>query len=299
MKPALVITGPHRFRTIMLARRLAAHGVRLGWSLGENFESRFFLRHNEWLLRRCGGSSWEYPELSRMLTEDAALMRSAADRFWRKVHGLGFREHLGFGRRGTEVVWKDPRNLLTFDIWDRVFEGLRAVALVRHGIDAAASLYVRAKRNMVGRGHSYAFARIPLRERAIAACTGYDSFVFASIRCQTLEGAFEVWCEYAQRASELLDLHREHAMLVWYEDFLAAPTETIERIVEFGGLASFKDHGLGATETIRADRAFAFADDPVLTRFASQVQHHPLLQRFGYGASDKTNVPCGDVVDGK
>jgi hypothetical protein len=282
----------------MLARRLAAGGVNLGWRVGKNFESRFFLRRNEWLLRRCGGS-WEYPEPSRMLIEDAALMRSAADRFRRDVHGLGFREHLGFGRRGAEVVWKDPRNLFTFDIWDRVFEGLRAVVLVRHGIDAAASLYERARRNMVGGAHSHAFARTSLRDRAISASTGYDPFVFASIRCQTLEGAFEVWCEYAQRVSELLDLQRDRAMLVRYEDVLAAPMETIERIIEFGSLTEFRGRGAGELEPIRADRAFAFADDPELSNFALQVQYHPLLRRFGYGASGRAIAPYGDLVDGE
>jgi hypothetical protein len=139
----LLVLGMHRSGTSATTRLLNLAGLELAdaedlWlELPGNetgyWESSSLSRFNEQLLIRAGGHWWNPPE-------PEAVLELAAD------DDLRHHARLLFDRLHPDPAWawKDPRTCLLLPFWARVLaEPLRAVLVVRHPYEVAASLRAR------------------------------------------------------------------------------------------------------------------------------------------------------------
>lgn len=285
--PPVIVTGMHRCGTTMLVRRLAALGGHFGARTDPNAEDYFFMRLNEWVMRRAGGA-WDWPLPTRRYLAHERFFEDTAAFLARSVAARRFAEFTG-GRALGAGPWgfKDPRAVFTFPLWARVFPGAKLLVIRRNGVDAAHSLASReAARWQDGRGGD-AYLRIrPLMGRwqdLLKSTESFESYLF-STRCLTREDAFALWEEYVAEAEALLARYDGPRLAVNYEALIAEPEPQLARVAEFCGLPAAPDAIREAARGIDRSRAYAFLDDGALLRFYETVRSSPGMRALGYGA---------------
>jgi hypothetical protein len=168
--------------------------------------------------------------------------------------------------------WKDPRNTFTLPVWKRVFPNLRAIHIVRHGVDVAASLSRRhAQALRAATGDAVPPALTVIRDHALG--------VLSSRRGWTVEEALTMWEQYVEKACEESAPLGEHALEIRYEDLLTQPTGVIAAVARFCGIAAPPPYA-ALLPRLEPSRAFAFRRDSKLAAFAESVR--PVLARYGY-----------------
>ena len=294
-RPPLVVAGAHRSGTTLTVQLLERLGAFTGARCDPNHEPYFFLRRNEWLLRRAGGA-WDHPRPILPLLEDDDFV-SAAARILREdtdsYRFAGFRGGAGYLRtRGTRAEarvwgWKDPRNTFTLPIWARVFPGAKLVLVERNGVDASQSLYLReaaARRAALSDGN-----RLRMRPLARSLRDAWrlnekmEPFVF-STRCQSWEDAFELWEEYASAGRVLLESYPGPVFRVSFEGLLEDPQATLGELAEFCELRVPENTLRRASERIQRQRAGAFLRDPLLVEHFERVKESTWMRELGYSA---------------
>ncbi|HET8698562.1 MAG TPA: sulfotransferase [Gammaproteobacteria bacterium] len=268
--------GMHRSGTRLLVDVLDRLGVFMGADRQADAESVAFMLMNEEILHQCG-AFWSEPMSAHFLLAQpgaaeqlAAHVRESLDaRLVSYVGGAGWELRSGalpaFG-------WKDPRNTFTLPVWKQLFPNLRAIHILRHGVDAAASLarrHAQALRAATGEGVPSALAVI--RDRELG--------VLSSRRGWTLAEALTMWEQYVEKAREECAALGERALEVRYEDLLTRPEAVIPAIAQLCGVrpAAPAEALLGSLDT---GRAFAFRRDPELAAFAGSARG--VLARYGY-----------------
>jgi protein O-GlcNAc transferase len=150
------VLGMHRSGTSMLTGALRLLGLDLGTPLLEPtpdnpegyWENEFFVRINAELLRtmQCDEDGFgPYPMLTKL---PKLCERIIVEPY--KVTEL--RTFIEATFSSSVWGWKDPRTVLTFDVWQRVlmelgFRDVRPVVLVRHPAGVVRSLVQRVQRN--------------------------------------------------------------------------------------------------------------------------------------------------------
>jgi len=172
----------------------------------------------------------------------------------------------------TLFGWKDPRSTFTLPVWKQVFPNLRALHIVRHGVDVAASLARRhAKAMRDATGESIPSALTVIRDNPLG--------VLSSRRGWTIAEALTMWEQYVDKARQECAALGERALEVRYEDLLMDPERVITTIAKFCGVpATERDETLA--EGLERTRAFAFRREPELMAFAGYVRD--VLGRYGY-----------------
>jgi len=278
MSGPILVLGAHRSGTSALVRVLGELGLFTGARRDPNDEAWFFLGLNDWLLRQCGGR-WDHPEPIRDLIAHADARALAVDYLRLSVASrprcCGF---LGLGRTlrtpgGVPALrepwgFKDPRTTFTLPLWLEVFPTAKVLHIHRHGVDVAASLRARQRRNLERSRRLFARNRPALRWLAKRA--GFTD----SVRCATLEGAFALWESYVVEARRHVAALGDRALTVSYDDWMADPGAFLERVVGFCGLdgsasAAQRERALAL---VRTDRAGAHREDPELAAFADRVR---------------------------
>lgn len=272
----------HRSGTTLLVRLLEQLGFFPGWRREENGEPWFFLRRNEWLLRRAGGG-WDRPLPVLALLADPGFRAETAALFAAEVRSSRFR---GYGRGGDlsgPWGWKDPRTTFLLEIWAEVFPGARVLDVRRNGVDVAQSLVARTQR---ARAHGHGvLRRWSLRSRMKAALQPLEFLNHFSLssRCTTLHEAFALWEEYVAQARSALAAFRGETMSIAFEDLLASPRERLAEIARFCGCNTQPERIAAAVATIDAGRAHAFTARADLVAFHDEVRGRPLMRELGYG----------------
>jgi hypothetical protein len=168
--------------------------------------------------------------------------------------------------------WKDPRNTFTLPVWKQVFPNLRAIHIVRHGVDVAASLARRhAEALRAATGESVPSALTVIRDRALG--------VLSSRRGWTLAEALTMWEQYVEKARQESARLSERALEVRYEDLLLRPDNVIPAVARFCGVPVPAADGV-LLDGLEQSRAFAFRRDLELVAFAGSVRE--ILARYGY-----------------
>lgn len=274
----LLVIGMHRSGTRLLADILADLGVFMGADRQDDSESVTFMRINEAIFHQCAAFWTEPMPVHVMLAQPGELERIA---------GLATQtlrtelEHYA-GRSSWRVEpapektpsfgWKDPRNTFTLPIWRYVFPNLKAIHLIRHGVDAAASL---ARRH---REHVLSAAGEPVPS-PLAVFEDHAFGVLSTRRGWTIAESFAMWEQYVEKARlESAELG-ERAIEVRFETLLTEPERVVSRIARFCGVTAREGYD-GILERIDPRRAFAFRSDPELTAFAATVTDS--LRRYGY-----------------
>ncbi len=261
--PVLVF-GMHRSGTSVLAHMLADAGVFLGHDLEANHESVAFLNQNDLLLARAH-AAWDRPLGIEDLIEQPLLAEACAGHLRAQMGTPAFRRAFlgarGMRPPGPGCAWgfKDPRTTVTWPLWLRVFPRARAVYVRRHGVDVAASLHRRESRLLAGQKASRFAANEKLGR-------------FASVRCLSLERAFDLWRE--THAIHLRHRARYPALPlfeVFYEDLVKHPSRTLDALLRFLRLPVEEERMRRAVDRVKPDRVFAFRDDPECVALASRA----------------------------
>jgi len=294
MDAPLVITGMHRSGTTLLTKLLRERGVFFGAHLESNLEDFFFLRRNEWLLRRAGGA-WERPAPIVEFLEDSRLRAEAQALFADHVHSFAFRRFTGLAnylRSGGRCAdgkpwgWKDPRAVFTFPVWEEVFPEARLIYVRRNGVDVAASLRKRdlARRQEEAPSKSSLFIRTLLgrARNAWQSIEFYDHYFFAS-RDLTLSAGFELWEQYVERGEKIFADYSGPKLALCFEDLVENPEPSLRDLAAFAGLEDIDAALASWSETMRPGRAGAFREDPELRTFYETVRTTRWMRDLGYG----------------
>lgn len=289
MRPPVIVIGSHRSGTTLLVEILEALGMFAGKRQDAYGEALFFLRFNQWLMGR-GGASWDHPEpmcelfTSEHAADARAVAQACAQARIRSPHTLSY---LGWSRflreRRLDRLtfpwgWKDPRNTFTLPLWRECFPAAKIVHVMRHGIDVANSLTQRHLAGVAG-GRSSFDAR-----RGRYLLTPYRARFFDTITCSTLAGSFGVWERYVSEARRQTRLAGSHAIELRFEDLLADPLSTVERLAEFCALDASSERLHRAAARARGDRAYAFRGNPELRELSRDTADR--LAVYGYDAGE-------------
>ncbi len=274
----IVVIGMHRSGTRLLVEMLDKLGVFMGADRQGDSESVAFMLINEGILHQCG-AFWSEPMSAHfMLSQpDAAeqLAASARDalagQLDQYVGAPGW--HLERGAKELPAFgWKDPRNTFTLPVWRRVFPNLRAIHIVRHGVDVAASLARRhAEALRAATGEAFPSALTVIRDHALG--------VLSSRRGWTLAEALTMWEQYVEKARLECAALGERALEVRYEDLLTRPERVLPAIAKFCGVAAPAQH-TAMVSGLEPGRAFAYRRDAELAAFAKATRE--ALTRYGY-----------------
>lgn len=195
----ILLVGPHRSGTSLLAEMLSASGLFLGARLDSHHESTYFQRIARRVMSELG-AHWSQPSVAaRALTDEVRraetaevlrnlLISPASVEYWGR--------HRRDGQLGSSWGWKDPRTSVLLPLWLDLFPQARIVSIERHPLDCALSLHRRSKeiaatlQSSAPRRLAYALYR--------GAPLSVDSW-----RCSTLSSALDVALEYLriQRAN--------------------------------------------------------------------------------------------------
>jgi hypothetical protein len=276
----IILAGMHRSGTSLLTEVLDELGLFVGNKLDENHEATFFLTINNWLMRQAGGA-WDHPEPFETFLKHEAFVDARARqirqmlRMPRAIEYLGVADYVRLrdvARLDKPWGWKDPRNSFTLPVWLKLFPGAKLVAIHRHGADVAASLAVRAARitqeiaqdaDGLGRWRW----RLPLPNQSFA-------------RCLDPEEGLKLWLSYSEAVERHAAAMGENAFVMRYEDFLADPKPSLERLLAFVGLTPSNDRIARALARLEPQRAFSYRKDATLSAMAER--HDGALKAFGY-----------------
>jgi hypothetical protein len=275
--PILVI-GMHRSGTRLLVELLDKLGVFMGADRQADSESVAFMLINERILQHCG-AFWSEPMSAHfILAEPEAAKQFAASA--REMLAARLDQYVGPSRwhlqaSGKELPpfgWKDPRNTFTLPVWQCVFPNLRTIHIVRHGVDAAASLARRHGAALrAATGAPVPSALTVIRDHALG--------ILSSRRGWTLAEALTMWEQYVEKGREESAILGERALEVRYEDLLMQPDRVIPVLAKFCRVPAPAEHA-GLLEGLEPGRAFAFRRNPELVAFAGSVRE--VLARYGY-----------------
>ena len=266
-------------------------------------ESVAFMLINEGILHQCG-AFWSEPMSAHfMLAQPDVAEQLAASA--REALAAQLEQYAGPSgwhcKRARKELpafgWKDPRNTFTLPVWKQVFPNLRAIHIVRHGVDVAASLARRhAEALRAATGESVPSALTVIRDHALG--------ILSSRRGWTLAEALTMWEQYVEKARQESAALGERALEVRYEDLLHAAG------TRHSGHRGVLRRRRRRRSTRRcstassAGRAFAFRRDPELVAFAGSVRD--LLARYGYwftpphgrARASSPQVPAAGIAEG-
>jgi hypothetical protein len=273
----IVVIGMHRSGTRLLVDVLDKLGVFMGADRQGDAESVTFLIINEWLLHQCG-AFWSEPMSAHftlaqpeVVAELAASTRRALSAQLDKYAGPSGWHLEGRAKALPVFGWKDPRNTFTLPVWKQVFPNLRAIHIVRHGVDVAASLSRRHAEALRGAtAGSAPSALTVIRDEAFG--------VLSSRRGWTLAEALTMWEQYLEKARQESAALGERALEIRYEDLLTQPAQVIAKVARFCGVAAPADSA--SVGGLEPSRAFAFRRSPQLVAFAGAARD--ALARYGY-----------------
>ena len=274
----LVVIGMHRSGTRLLVEILDRLGVFMGADRQADSESVAFMLINEQLLQQCG-AFWSEPMSAHfLLAQPAAASQLAASA--REALGPQLEKYAGSSGWHLETSrnelppfgWKDPRNTFTLPVWKQVFPNLRAIHIVRHGVDVAASLARRhAEALRAATGESVPPALTVIRDHALG--------ILSSRRGWTLPEALTMWEQYVEKGRQESAALGERALEVRFEELLTEPEQVIPTIAKFCRVPVPVAQSR-LLDGLKTGRAFAFRRDPELVAFAASVR--AALARYGY-----------------
>ena len=276
----IVVIGMHRSGTRVVVDVLDKLGVFMGADRQGDGESVSFLQTNEWLFHQCG-AFWSEPMSAHFMLSEPDVVEQLAGSA-REALAAQIARFAGPADWHLETSaapppafgWKDPRNTFTLPVWKAVFPNLRAIHIIRHGVDVAASLARRHGAAMrAATGESAPSALTVIRDNALG--------ILSSRRGWTLPEAFTMWEQYVEKARQECAALGPRALEIRYEDLLFEPEKVVPVIAEFCGV-TLQDRQVAPPGGLQRDRAFAFRADADLVDFAGYGRD--ALARYGYAA---------------
>jgi hypothetical protein len=285
MKQPVVILGMHRSGTTMLVDILEKLGLFMGAHYGKNKEAFFFMDRNEWLLRRSGGA-WDNPFSIASIVDNETMLNRVIEMFKCDIYSIRFSRFyskqwlpLRPDKMNSAWGWKDPRTVLTFKIWHKIFPGLKIIYITRNGVDVAVSLKTRADKNLSG-GRGDILQLYPLRRRLKNLMLPHETYLLGSIRCLDIDYGFGLWEYYTSKCEEVYGLFEGEKTRLRFEDLIQQPEENIRQLALFCGLNAEKSTGI--VKNLLHDRAYAFIGDPKYVSVYHKVKDSRWMRQLHY-----------------
>ena len=276
----VIVLGMHRSGTTLLVNILKEFGIFFGARLEENMESMFFLRINEWLLKRSGGS-WDNPLPIKYLLNFNEATIKAVDLMKNELDSLSFREYIGVDFDKYKIHgWKDPRNIFTIKLWLNIFKEAKIIYICRNGIDVANSLHVRARSRFVQANGPLDF--LPKKRKFKSLFTNFEPVISDSLRCCDFIECFKLWEEYVCEADKFFSSYGGKTIHLSYEDFILNPENEVKRILEFVELESSTLSLKEVCGMINKERAYSFFNNSELVSFYNSVKDSFYMKKLGY-----------------
>jgi len=258
----VILCGMHRSGTAMLTGLLHKLGVYIGNDLEVNNESLKFMLLNDELLTYAH-SFWDEISGCFSFFENDLAINEAVEIALKRITEKSFSKcYLGSKKVKDIKVWgwKDPRNTLTFPIWNKVFPNAKVVIVYRNGVDSADSLVVRENNQ------------------------NFDITIPAySSRNRSIEGAFELWEQYNMFFLKYKGIIKQENLIeIKYEDFLLNSKENIIKLISFLGLSVPEKQINEVCGIMNAERAYSFIETDYLRDFYNKVKNSKVMKELGY-----------------
>lgn len=284
----IIIIGMHRSGTTMIASMLRELGLFIGNDLEDNSESMFFIKHNNWIFRQCGGY-WDNPDAIQWLFKDKDILRLTEEYTRARVRGLPAQPYLGWKRflaghnpltgMGQEAWgWKDPRTTYSLPLWLRIYPDARVIHIYRHGVPVAASLRARERRNL---RIAEAYHKRRMIWRIYDLVPKSSGFIWSN-RCLSLAGGFSLWESYVETAMQAMEKVGVNGLTIKYEEFLDDPSTKLLELSQFCGLKVSEERVKEIARQVKPERGNAHANDEELVRFYEEVKDNPIMTKLGY-----------------
>ncbi|GIS92644.1 MAG: hypothetical protein CM1200mP21_09390 [Candidatus Poseidoniales archaeon] len=267
----------HRSGTSLVSRLLDKSGILMGKDLQSDHESKFFIGLNKWVYENAG-ADWARPAAVAELV-DFEPAREKVEQYLRdRVSSSASRKYSGQSHSNglfdldCPWGWKDPRNGPALPFWTSIWPEMRIIHVVRHGVDVAASLHTRSKRN---------WSEDVNRFERWLPFFGWRSNkppIRRGQRAATLSHALDFWAEQMAIEQTVLE-GRENVLTIRYEDLLTDTESTLRQILEHISVSAdpeLLNHLEGMVDSTRGP--YAYRGDKKLPISLSRT---PDLQSFG------------------
>lgn len=263
----------HRSGTTLLTKLLKHLGVFMGNRLEPNNESILFLKINEQLLKK-GGATW-YNPLPFLSHVDDNL--SKYSEYAKLLFEQKFNRHYTDGNfykdynKNFKWGWKDPRNIITIKIWEKLFPKIKIINIYRNPIDVAKSLRQR-ELIFTKKGSIWWYYR---------TIYNYYKFGLHIKRCPHLlniNNGIKLWEEYINESLKI----NANILNIKYEDLIYKPTNILKDIVRFIEVKCDNDKLIETINIINTTRRYAFTNGSDLVDIYNKIKNYPLVIRTGY-----------------
>jgi hypothetical protein len=262
LKEPTIILGMHRSGTSLLTSIIKNMGVKFGKTVAHE-ETVFFKKINSDLYE-FANCSWDTIDNFKYLLNNDKAKNSVINYTKRKIDSYGFL--LNFFRfkipsldgSGNKLWgWKDPKNTITFPIYNSIFPRAKYIFIYRNGIDVAESLKVREEKRNI-----------------------YDPLF--SAKCLELEGGFELWKEYNNFFLENKNKINNNLLIICYENLVENPQKEIERISSFLKIKMNSKKNKNIISNIENNKSYKFTKNKKLMNFYNNNKNQELMKYFGY-----------------
>jgi hypothetical protein len=309
--PPVIIIGTHRSGTSMIADMLRNLGLFIGWELDSHNEALFFTTRNEKILNSCNGG-WDNPAVIEHLLDHANMRNKLVDILNHDLQSLSILSYLGpknfFRYKSVYNLdfpwgWKDPRNTVLLPLWLALFPEANIIHIFRNGIDVAQSLSFREKKRIetIIHGEDRLSEKV-MRQTILMKNIGLRIYIIHQIRrilenitplskynnykvhpCLSIEKAFELWCDYVQKALESTKNKGKKILHIKYEEFLSQPEHYLTMLNDFCGLSSSNKVVKTIAGNVNLERKNAFKTNKELTDFYELKKENFWMKKLGYG----------------
>ena len=280
--PPVIILGMHRSGTTLLTKILENLGLFIGWKKEKNYESIYFLKFNKWVLEQAN-ITWDNLYNYRFIHDPffEKLTVALAEKYIksiRRIEYLGLLKTLKYkSLKDLDFPWgwKDPRNIITLNIWLKVFPDAKIIHIYRNPIDVAQSL-----RNRVITFEK-SFKWTIKRRLKFFLLKGYIGYNL-SLRTKDIYEGIKLWEEYI---SNVLDLEKKlgiDILHIKYEKLLESPFKEIRTIVNKINLKVEEKKIKRVINTINSNRKYAFLSNEELVEVYKTIKNNKLFKLLGY-----------------
>ncbi len=277
----VIIIGMHRSGTTLLSKILEQTGIFMGKKKDENNEAYFFIKFNEFSLRRAGGS-WKNP--NPFFKKGRKFLSSEIKRAKRYLRSFKRYEYTGWNRffkyKSLEEIdfpwgWKDPRNSLLLDLWVSIFPNAKIIHIYRNPIDVAESLRKRSVKEF-----EY-FNKNLYRKLKLKYIKLKKEDFGSSEKIFSIDEGIALWETYINKIYEFEKKLNLNIFHLKYEDFLENPDKYLYKILEYLSMKNKIDIE-NLVKNINKDRKYAFLKDKGLVEKYHSIKNKEILKRLGY-----------------
>lgn len=275
-------------------------GVFMGRDLDPNHESHHFIRLNDWIMRKYGGS-WDRPPPVSTIRESSPIREKIIRHLEAVISGNQMIRYFGpykyyqfkMQRFSGPWGWKDPRNTFTSWLWDEIFPDACYIYITRCGIDVAQSLLYRQQQiyrdyrftERIQNFIRFLFDLLTLKRSLLDLSPGFNKTrLKAPSKCANLESAFRLWESYLDASLKFLQarVDKNRQLQLSYEKFIEQPSRHINMLADFCGSKISLEQEENIISKIDVTRRFPFVKEPRLLEFYEKVRQSPFMRYYNY-----------------